>query len=56
MITALGASTCGELFERRGLVAALFSPLALEFFLDVSLGLGEPPILPWLSMYFLPFF
>ncbi|KIY92783.1 DNA polymerase kappa subunit [Monoraphidium neglectum] len=40
LVSALGATTCGELFERRGLVAALFSPVALEFFLGVSLGLG----------------
>lgn len=40
LVSALGAKTCGELFERRGLVAALFSPVALEFFLSVSLGLG----------------
>jgi hypothetical protein len=47
LVSALGATTCGELFERRGLVAALFSPVALEFFLGVSLGLGEHGVGRW---------
>jgi hypothetical protein len=41
MVSSLGVSTCGELYERRGLLAALFSPVSLEFFLEAALGLGE---------------
>lgn len=40
MLSALGVSTCGDLHARRGLAAALFSAVALDFFVSATLGLG----------------
>lgn len=40
MLSSIGVSTCGELYDKRGLVAALFTAAAVEFFLEASLGLG----------------
>lgn len=40
MVGALGVATCGQLLEARGLVAALLSPVAADFFVEAALGLG----------------
>lgn len=40
LLQALGVGTCGDLWEKRGLVRHFFSPSCAEFYLRVSLGLG----------------
>lgn len=41
MLTAFDIHVCGDLYNKRGLVSALFSPCSRSFFLEVSLGLGS---------------
>lgn len=38
---ALGLHTCRDIITNRGLLAALFMPLSLDFFIRVGLGLGQ---------------
>ena len=40
-LKALGMEMCGDLIANRGLVAALFSPIATDSFLSAGLGLGR---------------
>ena len=40
-LKALGMEACGDLIANRGLVAALFSPIATDSFLSAGLGLGR---------------
>lgn len=40
VLAALGVATGADVLARRGLLAALFSPAALDFFLRSALGLG----------------
>ena len=47
LAAAVGVRTCGDAYERRGLLAALFSPTALDFFLSAALGLGEGSTRGW---------
>lgn len=47
-LKALGMEVCGDLIAHRGLIGALFSPVATDSFLSAGLGLGrtvhgEPP-------------
>ena len=40
VLAAFGMTTCGEIFERRSTLAALFSETAFEFLLAASMGVG----------------
>ena len=40
LLQALGIERCADLILHRGLLAALFSQLAIDFFLSSGLGLG----------------
>eukprot|EP00879_Flechtneria_rotunda_P019902 GHRR01020918.1.p1 GENE.GHRR01020918.1~~GHRR01020918.1.p1 ORF type:complete len:692 (+),score=273.23 GHRR01020918.1:531-2606(+) len=40
-LNALGITTCSQLHSQRGLLAALVSTISSDFFLRVSLGLGQ---------------
>ncbi|KAF6260719.1 hypothetical protein COO60DRAFT_856036 [Scenedesmus sp. NREL 46B-D3] len=40
-LNALGITTCGQLLQQRGLIAALFSSISARFFLGAGLGLGH---------------
>ena len=40
-LKALGMEVCGDLVANRGLIAALFSPVATDSFLSAGLGLGR---------------
>ncbi|KAA6417424.1 MAG: DNA polymerase kappa-like [Trebouxia sp. A1-2] len=40
-LKALGMEVCGDLITNRGLIAALFSPIATDSFLSAGLGLGR---------------
>ncbi len=40
-LKALGMEVCGDLIANRGLIAALFSPIATDSFLSAGLGLGR---------------
>ena len=40
-LKALGMEVCGDLVANRGLIAALFSPIATDSFLSAGLGLGR---------------
>jgi DNA polymerase kappa len=41
VLRAFGVELCGEIYQNRGLLAALFSPISMEFFLHCALGLGS---------------
>lgn len=41
MLKAVGVETCSDLFEKRGLLALIHSPVSSRFFLRVALGLGS---------------
>lgn len=41
VLRAFGIEKCGDMFQHRGLLAALFSPLSMDFFLHCALGLGS---------------
>lgn len=41
MLKAFDVKKGGDVLEKKGLVAALFSPIAVEFFLHAALGLGN---------------
>ena len=41
MLTAFGIKVCRDLRDNRGLIAALFSEISCNFFLEASLGLGN---------------
>jgi hypothetical protein len=40
-LKAFGIEKCGDIVQHRGLLAALFSPISMEFFLHCALGLGS---------------
>ncbi|KAL3138793.1 hypothetical protein ABBQ32_005635 [Trebouxia sp. C0010 RCD-2024] len=40
-LKALGMEVCGDLIANRGLIGALFSPVAVDSFLSAGLGLGR---------------
>jgi hypothetical protein len=40
-LKALGITTCSGLIEKRGLLSALYSEVAVEAFLAAGLGLGR---------------
>ena len=40
VLAAFGMTTCGDVFKRRAVVAALFSKTAFEFLLAASMGVG----------------
>eukprot|EP00898_Chlorokybus_atmophyticus_P001489 jgi/Chlat1/2340/Chrsp17S00177 len=40
LLHTLGNTHCSHLIEKRGLLAALFSPIAFDFFMHVGLGIG----------------
>lgn len=40
-LKALGMEVCGDLIGNRGLIGALFSPIATDSFLSAGLGLGR---------------
>lgn len=41
ILKALGLYTCSDLIANRGLLAALFKPLSVDFFIRTGLGLGQ---------------
>lgn len=41
MLKAVGVETCGDLYEKRGLLALIHSPISSRWFLRVALGLGS---------------
>eukprot|EP00891_Asterochloris_glomerata_P005434 jgi/Astpho2/5434/e_gw1.00076.4.1_t len=41
LLKSLGVEKCSDLINKRGMLAALFSPLAMESFLSAGLGLGR---------------
>lgn len=38
VLKALGVEVCADLIANRGLLAALFSPISADFFMEVGLG------------------
>jgi DNA polymerase kappa len=52
MLNALKVTTCGELYQQRGLLHLLFSHTSSTHFLRVSVGLGSTHVhrfVQWLS-------
>eukprot|EP00884_Botryococcus_braunii_P018752 jgi/Botrbrau1/5560/Bobra.0023s0043.1 len=41
VLNALGIMTCSDIIDKRGLVRALFTPVASSFYLSVAMGLGS---------------
>ena len=41
MLKAFGIETCAGLIANRGLLAALFSPVSVNFFMAAALGIGR---------------
>jgi DNA polymerase kappa len=41
VLRAFGIEKCGDIMPHRGLLASLFSPISMEFFLHCALGLGS---------------
>jgi hypothetical protein len=41
VLKALGMHTCRDIITKRGLLAALFLPLSVDFFIRIGLGLGQ---------------
>lgn len=41
VLKAFGIETCGGLIANRGLLAALFSPVSVNFFMAAALGIGR---------------
>ncbi|BDA41352.1 probable DNA polymerase IV at N-terminal half [Coccomyxa sp. Obi] len=41
VLSALGVEVCADLVTKRGLLAALFSPISADFFMEVGLGVGR---------------
>ena len=41
VLRAFGIEKCGDILRHRGLLAVLFSPISMEFFLNCGLGLGS---------------
>jgi DNA polymerase kappa len=44
MLAAIGVSTCGDLFKKRGLLLKLYSPISYNYFLRVSAGVGSTTV------------
>jgi hypothetical protein len=41
VLKALGVDVCGDLVAKRGLLAALFSAVSMDFFMAAGLGVGR---------------
>ena len=44
MLNALGVETCADLFKERALIYLLFSPVSVQSFLCICLGIGSAKV------------